>query len=160
MTESMDRAIVVNEALSWVGTRYHHMGTVKRRMNAFGVTTDRGGVDCATLLTCVYANAGIIDPVVLDHYPPDWHMHQGAERYLRQLLKHSTEISEALALPGDVVLFRWGKVYSHGAILIEPGWPNIVHAYSEAGMVVADHGDKGYHGSVERRFFSPWGIKS
>jgi cell wall-associated NlpC family hydrolase len=159
-TEGDARAAVVAEALSWVGTRYHHMGTIKQIRDADGTLRDRGGVDCATLLTCVYANAGIIGPVVVGHYPPDWHMHQGAERYLRQLLTHTTEIEEAAAQPGDIVLFRWGRVYSHGAIIIAPGWPDIVHAYSEARMVIADHGDKGRHSAVPRRFFSPWEPKS
>ena len=151
MTETEQRAAVVAEALAWVGTAYHHAGRIKRSDDG------PGGIDCATLLACVFEAAGMVKPIAIDHYPPDWHMHRSSERYLDQVIGYALEIEEAAALPGDVVLYQWGRVFSHGAIIMPPGWPDIIHAYSAAGAVILDRGDIGRHGyNRPRRFFSPW----
>ncbi len=150
------RARVVAEARSWIGTAYHHMGTIKARRDAAGAVLDRGGVDCATLLACVYADAGVIAPVEVPHYPPDWHLHRSGERYLETVLERAKEIAESAAGPGDVVLYRFGRAFAHGAILLEQGWPQIVHARSQSGIVHEDRGDLGELADRPRRFFTLW----
>jgi cell wall-associated NlpC family hydrolase len=154
MAHEAARAAVVAEARSWIGTRYHHMGMIKIQRDAAGKVTERGGVDCATLLVQVYANAGITAPLAPDYYPPDWHMNRRAERYLGQMLRNTREITRDDVLPGDIVLFRWGQVFSHGAII--EAWPNVIHAYSESGLVQPERADSGRFGVLEQRFFSPW----
>ena len=61
-----ERAAVVAEARQWLRTPYHHMGRVRG-----------AGVDCATLLAEVYARAGMVEPVAIEFYPPDWHLQIG-----------------------------------------------------------------------------------
>ena len=117
-----ERQKVVAEARSWLRTPYHHMGRVKT-----------AGVDCATLLAEVYARAGVVPALEIPFYPPDWHLHQNAERYLGFILTHATEI-DGLPQPGDVALWRFGKCFSHGAIVIE--WPLVIHAYSGKGCIL------------------------
>ncbi len=81
------------------------------------------------------------------------------------ILEHAREI-EGRPLPGDVVLWRFGRCYSHGAIVIE--WPTVIHAYlhrtcsledAEAAAwlnIVGDgEGDRGR--PRPRKFFSYWG---
>ena len=154
--EQQQRAAVVAEARSWLRTPYHHEARVK------GV-----GVDCAHLLIGVFAapSVGLIKPLDIPHYPHDWHMHQGAERYLGIVLDHAHEIPGP-PLPGDVVLYRFGRCFSHGAIVV--AWPMIIHAYLNArvtienaeaarwlnviGESVAERGK-----SRPRKFFSYWG---
>lgn len=68
------RAAVIGEAETWLGTPYHHMGRVK------GV-----GCDCLTLIAEVYERAEIVGHVEIPYYPPDWHLHRGVERYMNGL---------------------------------------------------------------------------
>lgn len=136
--EAFERAAVVAEARSWLRTPYHHMGRVKG-----------AGVDCATLLAEVYARTGVIAPVSIPYYPPDWHLHRDAERYLGFVLDYAQEIScvaqasaesrrepSCEAKPGDLALWRFGRCFSHGAIVID--WPLVIHAYAGRGCVLED----------------------
>ncbi len=156
MTEAEQRTAVVAEARSFIGTRYHHMGRIKVARDPHGAITDCGGVDCATLLAEVFARAGAILPVRIAHYPPDWHLHRGAERYLSQLESVAHPVEEAAVRPGDIVLYRYGRAWSHGAIVVDPGWPAIVHAFWTTGCVHPDRGDGGELADRPRRFFSVW----
>lgn len=155
-TEAKQRAAVVAEALTWVDTRYHPMQAVKAVRDETGTIVDRGGVDCATLLNEVYAAAGMIERIDISHYPPDWHMHRRTERYLETVLQHAREVWPDSVRPGDVVLFKFGLVFSHGGIVVAPGWPMMVHAFHGARRVQIDHGDGGEWGDKPRRFFSLW----
>jgi NlpC/P60 family putative phage cell wall peptidase len=136
------RAAVVAEARSWIGTPFHHAGRVKGRA---------GGVDCLMLLAEVYQRAGICARVAPPFYVPDWHLHRDAERYVEGLLGHAREI--AAPLPGDIALFRFGRTFSHGAIVTL--WPRLVHAYWQQGVVP---GDATLHPLKDRpvRFFTPF----
>jgi cell wall-associated NlpC family hydrolase len=147
------RDLVVKEARSWIGTAYHHMGTCKVRREGDQII-DRGGVDCATLLACVYANVGLIPAEPVPYYPRDWHMHRSAERYLNTVLRWAMEITEAQAAPGDVVLYRFGRVFAHAAIIVTPGWPKIVHSRWGSGLVHEDDGDQAELRDRPRRFFT------
>ena len=71
MTDNAQRKAVIAEAETWLGTPYHHMARVK------GV-----GCDCLTLLAAVYYSAEVIPAIDIPYYPPDWHLHRTAERYL------------------------------------------------------------------------------
>jgi cell wall-associated NlpC family hydrolase len=108
------RAKIVACARQWLGTPYHTGGRLK------GV-----GVDCLTLLAEVYAEAGAVERVEIPYYPNDWHLHRNSERYLEGLLRYVKEIDAPL--PGDIAVWKFGRCFSHGAIVI--GWPVIIHAY-------------------------------
>lgn len=112
-----ERQRVVSVARSWLSTPYHTGGRVK------GL---HGGIDCLTLLAEVYAEAGLVSKVGIPYYPHDWHLHRDTERYLEGLLKYTKEI-EGPPQPGDIALWKFGRCFSHGAIVIE--WPRIIHAY-------------------------------
>ncbi len=118
------RRAVVEEARSWLRTPYHHMGRVKG-----------AGVDCATLLAEVYTRAGVVTERAIPFYPPDWHLHRNAERYLDFITVEGREI-DGPPLPADVAMWRFGKCYSHGAIVID--WPLVIHAYAGKGCVLED----------------------
>ncbi len=144
------RVRIIAVADSWLGTPYHPMGRVK------GV-----GVDCLTLLAEVYAEAGLIAPLEVPYYPHDWHLHRAAERYLEGLSRYTHEVQ--LPLAGDIVPFRFGRCFSHGAIVIE--WPRIIHAYVGRACMIENvqtatwlmrRGEQGSQADYlrERRFFS------
>lgn len=119
----MMRQRVIAEAQTWLRTPYHHLADVK------GV-----GVDCAMLVVAVYKACGLV-PGELDPrpYAPDWHLHRGEERFVGWLEQYAQPVD--VALPGDVVIWRFGRTYSHGAIVIDDVG-SIIHAYQDAGMVV------------------------
>jgi hypothetical protein len=54
------------------------------------------------------------------------------------------------------VLYRVGRLFAHGGIVVDPGWPNIVHAWAAARAVIADRGDQGQLARRPRKFFSRW----
>ena len=140
------RACVVREAESWIGTPFHHAARIKG-----------AGVDCLMLLAEIYERAGIVPHIDPPFYVPDWHLHRDAERYLEGLAGHAREIAQLPhgpgPLPGDIALFRFGRTFSHGAIVTT--WPRLIHAYWSIGVV---RGDATLHPLARRpvRFFSPF----
>lgn len=138
------RAAVLEEARSWIGTPFHHAARVKG-----------AGVDCLMLLAEVYERAGVVPQrVEPGFYVPDWHMHKDAERFTEGLTAHARPI-EGPPGPGDIALFRFGRTFSHGAIVVE--WPRLIHAYWAIGVV---WGDATLHPLKGRpvRFFSPFAV--
>ena len=123
------RRRVVAEARTWVGTPYHHHARIK------GV-----GVDCAQILAAVFHAADLAPELDLGHYPTQWHLHHGEELYLQQLQAagaHRID-AELQPQPGDVGVWRFGRTYSHGGIVIEGGAnPLVVHAYIGRGVTVS-----------------------
>ncbi len=145
--EAAERVAVVAEARSWLGTPYHHMAAIK------GV-----GVDCAMLLVRVYVDLKLVEPFDPRPYPFDWHLHRGEERYLGFLLARSRGV--AAPLPGDVVLFRYGRCFSHGGIVTRPDPLTIVHAFFPARMVVEEEVARNAEVAerlASARFASYWG---
>jgi NlpC/P60 family putative phage cell wall peptidase len=118
------RAAVVAEAESWIGTPFHHAARVKG-----------GGVDCLMLLAEVYERAGVAPHIEPPFYVPDWHLHRDAERYMEGLLDYARPLGGAPER-GDIALFRFGRTFSHGAIVAR--WPRLIHAYWSAGVVWGD----------------------
>lgn len=147
LAEASQRGAVVAAARRWIGTPYRHMGRVKG---------PSGGVDCAQLVWCVFHECGLTPDLPLAPYPPDFMLHQGAERYMTIVLDRAREIAEAQARPGDVVLYRVGRLFAHGAIVDEPGWPAIIHAWAAARVVIADSGTQHRLARRPRKFFSLW----
>ena len=119
-SESMREALIA-AAEGWLKTPFHHHARVK------GV-----GVDCINLLCAVYEEAGLIDHVDLPYYPPDWMLHRSEERMLAGVLAMAHEVSTPES--GDVALFRYGRCYSHGAIVTR--WPEVIHAIAALGVVI------------------------
>jgi hypothetical protein len=135
---------VLREALSWLGTPYHHGARVKG-----------AGVDCGQFPAAVFEACGLVPKVDIGDYPHDWHMHRGEERYLALVEKYFAKVADGVPLPGDLALFKFGRCISHGAIVIE--WPQVIHAYLEAGAVVLD--DAAANMGLAKRFVGIWRLK-
>lgn len=121
------RRRVVAEAHTWARTPYHHHGRIK------GV-----GVDCAQILAAVFEAAGIVRRLDLGNYAPQWHLHQGEEVYLRWLhVVGATRLAPGLhPQAGDIGVWRFGRTFSHGAIVLEGGAdPLLLHAYIGRGVI-------------------------
>ena len=128
MTPEQQSAIVI-EARRWLNTPYHH-----------GAAVHGAGVDCLMLLCCVFNLAGVVPWTDPRPYPSDWMLHRNEERYLLGLEGHAKELPAGTPPePGDIATFRFGRTFSHAAIVTE--WPNIIHAFLPAGIVTADRAD-------------------
>lgn len=114
---------IVSAASDWLGTPYHHMADIK------GV-----GVDCAMLPVRVFCDLGIVAPFDPRPYPHDWMLHRDAERYRDWVAQFADLVETAAA--GDLVLFRVGRCYSHGGIVVDH---RMIHADLRAGCV--EYGD-------------------
>lgn len=140
MTEIEQRQRVVEEARSWLCTPYHHQGRVKG-----------AGVDCLMLLCEVYHAAGMVPYIDPRPYPHDWHLHRSDERYLKGLLQYARPVERPNA--GDVAIFRFGRCYSHGAIMI--GETALIHSYLGLGVELGDLNESPLAGRPSK-FFSLW----
>ncbi len=136
------REEVVAEAMSWIGTKYHHAARVKG-----------AGVDCGQLLAAVYEAAGVIPHVQPEPYPSDWHCHRSEERYLAHVEAFAHRIGGP-PLPGDLVLYRFGRCISHGAIVVS--WPRVLHAYVGQGVILDDAVANQALASRQVGFWSLW----
>jgi NlpC/P60 family putative phage cell wall peptidase len=125
MSEDEERAAVVAEARRWIGTPYHHAADIRG-----------AGVDCGMLIVRVFIDAGLCAPFDPRPYPPDWHLHRSEERYLGFVFDRCAEV--AAAKPGDVIVFRYGRCYSHGGIVTSAAPLAFVHAFWPAKVVMEE----------------------
>ena len=110
------RAAVVAEALSWIGTPYHHAQAVKGR-----------GVDCALSLIEWFARAGVIERFDPRPYSASWFLHRGEERFLNCIAHYADRLPDAATvLPADIALYRYGRCTAHGALVVDETF--VVHA--------------------------------
>lgn len=137
------RQQVTRVALSWIPTPYHHQACVKH-----------AGADCAMFPLAVYKECGMIPQ---DFQPPEysmqWHLHHSEEVYLQTIALFVQEKTEA-PLPADFVVFKFGRTFSHGAIVIE--WPIIIHSYIPHGVQL---GDALRDGELIGRYFKIFEVK-
>lgn len=117
------RAAILAEARSWLGTPFHHRARIKG-----------SGVDCAQLVIAVYAAVGLIEDFQPDNYPPDWHLHRSAERFLAYVVDRARQVEQPQ--PGDLVLMQFGRCYSHGAIWVDAS--TCIHAFVGRGVELGD----------------------
>lgn len=135
---------IVAEAMSWMGTPYHHRARLKG-----------AGVDCAQILIAVFVAVGLVDEFDPGDYPPDWMMHRDEERYIGFVTRHAEQV--AAPLPGDVVLYKVGRCFSHGGIVVD--WPTIIHASNRDGEVVLSDGRQGWLSGRERTYWRVMGVE-
>ena len=144
--ERQGRQAVVDEAKTWLDTPYHHMARVK------GV-----GVDCAQMPIAVYSAKGYV-PAEYDpgYYFPQWFLHQEDESYLTEVRRFAKEFTGP-ALPGDFLVYKFGRCYAHGAIVVK--WPLIIHAWRKRDRVCYGDASRGELASRTVKFFTIWGGK-
>jgi cell wall-associated NlpC family hydrolase len=133
-----DRKLIIEEASRWLGAKWHHAACVPYV-----------AVDCAQFLAWTYSAVGLIDKPDYTDYPRDWAAHRNEEWFINTVTKYAHEIEKPL--PGDVVLFKVGRTFSHSGIVID--WPHLIHADMRAGVVLAD-ASMGELSKRKMRFFS------
>ncbi|MEO6964997.1 MAG: hypothetical protein ABI076_03770 [Acidobacteriaceae bacterium] len=120
------KSAVLAEAQTWMGTPFRDGAMVKGQ---------HGGVDCSYLLKACYCGHGAPDTVDLPLYNLQFMLNRIDETYIEELLKYYREIRAEETMAADVCLLRWGHIYSHGMILLEP-WPGrVIHALNPFGVI-------------------------
>lgn len=116
------RDLIVQNALSYEGTRWKHQGR-----------TPHVGLDCAGVLVCAYKEAGLC---VEDD--PNYSVNPEPNRMGKMLQKNAKRINFNERLPGDFVWLRFSDP-QHLALLCNDDW--IVHAYLQVKKVVVQRWD-------------------
>jgi cell wall-associated NlpC family hydrolase len=129
MLTDQQRARIVAEAKSWIGTPYKGWSRLKRH-----------GVDCGQLLAGVFINTGHL-PADLE-LPKDYSLqvaqHKEDTAYVEKVEEFMREIPESEVGPGDVVVYKLGLAFAHAGFVVY--WPDtIIHAMAHHGVTYA-HG--------------------
>lgn len=138
----MTREEVLAEAHTWLRTPYHHRARVKGH-----------GVDCANLPAAIYESVGLINHLDPE-YSPQWMMHKDEEKFLGYIRKEAREIEFDQIGPGDLIVWKFGRTFSHSAIIVD--YPTIIHAVNGIGVVLADAEQESTFIDRPRKFFTLW----
>jgi cell wall-associated NlpC family hydrolase len=134
------RQAIIAEAETWLGTRFHHMEALKG-----------AGTDCLGLIYGVYRAVGLVDEIKIPFYRADQMLHRDDESYLAGLMQYGGREVEHPE-PGDVAMFVYGRLYWHGAIVVQ--WPRLIHAFAERREVCRGDGEQGRLRGRPRKFLS------
>jgi cell wall-associated NlpC family hydrolase len=127
-TEDRDR--IVAEARGWLNTPYRGWSRMKRY-----------GCDCIGFIAGVFINTGYIsEEEATEAIPKDYSLqigqHQEDTEYIDGIEKFMREITEAEALPGDVVMYKLSLAFSHSGLVVR--WPMIIHSLAHGGVRYTD----------------------
>lgn len=140
--EMQARANVCTLARRWLGTPWHHQARVQG-----------AGVDCAQLLIAVYAEAGLLAAFDPGNYAIDHMLHSEREAFRGWCDRFARPVD--VPQQGDVVLWRFGKTYSHGGIVIN--WPGeVIHAFRPFGGVCITPSNASRLAGRDVVFYSFW----
>lgn len=140
--EKKQRQAVTDEAKTWINTPYHDNARVKG-----------AGVDCGMLLMGIFENCGLIEHIDIPHYSRDWHLHRSEEKYLGWVKKYCHEVDRD-PLPGDILLYQYGRCISHGAIVID--YPTVIHSFLDYGGVVYGDASQDVLKKRQKAVYSFW----
>jgi cell wall-associated NlpC family hydrolase len=144
MLTEEQRKQIVTEAMTWVKAKTPYQGHSRKK----GV-----GCDCGQLLYSVYNALDLLPEVDLPKdYRLDVSQHQASTAYVDLVATYFDEIREQEALPGDLVVYKLGLAYAHGAIIVR--WPDqIIDAELHGGVKVRHGTNKPAFRMAARKFF-------
>ena len=136
---------IVHCARSWLGTRFHHQGRLKK------TALHKGGVDCLGLLVGVAAELGLHALTAADE--TNYSHHPDAVRLRKRLSALLTPILSDQIAPGDVLLLDIDGNPQHLALVSDIGGAlGIIHAYAPARAVVEHQLDAWWQKRIEAAF--------
>lgn len=141
MLTTQQRAEILAEAKTWIGTPYRGWSCLKGC-----------GTDCGQFLYGVYRAVGLIPEFELPKdYSLQVSLHRASTEYIDLVDKYFRQIPEGEAQPGDLVVYKIGKGFAHAAIIVE--WPHYVLQADDHNGVAGAHGtDTPIFRRAERQF--------
>jgi len=135
---------IIDQARTWLGTKYHHQGRLKKSSRG------GGGVDCIGLVIGIIDELGIHDGdgnLLVHADETNYSMHPENGRLVGSIHQHLREAPRDKMQVGDVLLFKTFKDPQHVGLLSEypSGGPahegapiqyGLIHCNSSAGKVV------------------------
>lgn len=124
------RQCIIDEALSWEDTPYHHLQRCKG-----------AGVDCIQFVVGVALNCGLLTEAQINripYYTDQWHLHKNEELLLNTIRTFDVcEVPIETRQPGDILIFQYGRVCNHVSIFL----PNneLIHATGNGVRKVTRH---------------------
>lgn len=125
--EAAQRAAFIAEAGTWLRTPFRDCAD-----------KNGAGVDCAMLLVRSAVDTKVLAPFDPRPYPPQWHLNQDEERFLGWIQDTLGGVEVTSPKAGDVAVVKFGRCYSHGAILVDDAG-SIIHSHRTAGMCTRAH---------------------
>lgn len=152
MTPSREQ--IVAQARTWLGTKFHHQGRLKKT-EAHG-----GGCDCIGLVVGVCQELDIRGEDGLPIWRDD---HQDYGRVPDGVLfkaaidAHALPINTGDIKPADVLLFKFRNYPQHIGIVSNIGNKNLglIHCYAGARKVVEHHLDDQWRGRIVQAYRFP-----
>lgn len=131
------------QARSWLGTRYHHQGRMKRNAN------HAGGVDCIGLIIGVCEELSLKNKqgdLVHSFDEQDYGHQPDGIRLQQQLRKHFDVIPLGQKQAGDIALFRFDSNPQHVGFISDyrESTEGIIHCYAKVRQVVEHHLDNSW----------------
>lgn len=137
----MSRSQIIIEARSWIGTRFHHQGRIKKTENS------KGGCDCIGLIIGVASNLDIkckgrplvsFDRTNYSRIPDGESLKNSLDYCLSPINIDSIQLA-------DILLMRINKEPQHVAFVgvNDEGGLSLIHCYMQARGVV-EHALDGY----------------
>lgn len=132
MIRKINSKKILKVAKSWLGTKFHYAGRIKK--NEF----NDGGVDCIGLILKIGEEIGstsngknivTYDYLNYSRYPNFGEMQKFLGKYFMKITKKQAKI-------GDLIYFNFPNRLEHIAIISDIG---IIHCYIEAKSVVEHH---------------------
>lgn len=142
LSEMEQRAAVVAEARTWKGTPFHLNARVKG-----------AGISCGGLIFCCFQSLGLIEDETLPLIKPDWHLHNREEKLEEWVKRYCVKVDRK-PLPGDIIMYQYGRVLSHMALVVD--WPVIIHSTLENKGVLEDPGTDVSLLARQRAIYSFW----
>lgn len=140
--ERAQRNLVCQIARRWIGTPWHHRARVEGQ-----------GVDCAQLLIAVYSEAGLFDAFDPGEYSIDRMLHSSAE-VMQGWCERLGRVTRT-PQPGDVVLWRFGRSFSHAGLVVD--WPGtVLHAFRPFGQVCETPADASWLAGKDFIHYTFW----
>jgi cell wall-associated NlpC family hydrolase len=126
---------IVDQARTWLGTKYHHQGRLKKSAQG------NGGVDCIGLVVGVCKELAITDEmgICLAAYDQtNYGIEPSGERLVELMSPHLSEVEITNMKIGDVLLLKFWKEPQHVGILSHypTGGLGLIHCNSSSGSVV------------------------
>lgn len=125
---------IVNQARSWLGTKFHHQGRIK--ING----KNKGGCDCIGLVVGVASELDLKSrdngKCLIDFDRAGYAKMPDGKLLKDELDRHLIPVAVDEVQPGDLLLFKFEKEPQHVGIVSDYKGLGIIHCYAQAREVV------------------------
>lgn len=145
MINNIKSDLIIEEARSWLGTRFHHQARVKKS------STGSGGCDCIGLIIGVAEKLNLKSKENINLKSFDYTTYPKlplGNRLKEELDRHFELSSKDNMQVGSVVLFDFGRGPQHVGIISGVNPYKIIHAYIQARKVVEHNLDNQWYEKI------------